>query len=92
MAVPETMKAFQLVAAHTTELRDVPVREPGPGQVLIKVAGAGLCHSDLHMIHAAMEGFEPFTFGHETAGWIEALGAGVEHLELGAARTTGAGF
>ena len=45
------MKAYQLTAWQTPpEMRDVAVPEPGPGQVLIKVGGAGACHSDLHLM------------------------------------------
>ena len=45
------VKAFQFVKwQRPGELRDVPVPEPGPGQVLVKVGGAGACHSDLHVM------------------------------------------
>lgn len=81
------MKAYQLTAWESEpELRDVPVPEPGPGQVLVKVGGAGACHSDLHLMEwpPGTLGFDvPFTLGHENAGWVEALGAGVEGLEIG---------
>ena len=81
------MKAYQLTAWQAQpELREVPVPEPGPGEVLIKVGGAGACHSDLHLMEwpPGTMGFDPpFTLGHENAGWVEALGAGVEGLELG---------
>ena len=81
------MKAYQLTAWESEpELRDVPVPEPGPGQVLLKVGGAGACHSDLHLMEwpPGTLGFDvPFTLGHENAGWVEALGAGVEGLEVG---------
>jgi alcohol dehydrogenase, propanol-preferring len=61
------------------ELREVPVPEPGPGEVLIRMGGAGACHSDLHIMHEwTPETFPPaalmplpFTLGHENAGWIE---------------------
>ena len=44
------MRAFQLVAwQKPPELREVPVPEQGPGQILVKVGGAGACHSDLHL-------------------------------------------
>ncbi|MGW0231480.1 alcohol dehydrogenase catalytic domain-containing protein [Actinopolymorpha singaporensis] len=77
------MRAFQLVEwQKPPELREVPVPRPGPGEVLVKVAGAGACHSDLHMMHAAgpAPGNQtrlPFTLGHENAGWVETLGPGV---------------
>jgi Zn-dependent alcohol dehydrogenase len=45
------LQAFQLVESQKPpELREMPVPEPGPGQVLVKVAGAGACHSDLHIM------------------------------------------
>ncbi len=81
------MKAYQLTAwQQPPELRDVPVPTPGPGQVLIRVGGAGACHSDLHVMEwpaGALPYPLPFTLGHETAGWIEALGPGVEGWQVG---------
>jgi propanol-preferring alcohol dehydrogenase len=76
------MKAYQLVAwQQPPELRDVAVPEPGPGEVLIKVGGAGVCHTDLHImdrpVHVDPLEKPPFTLGHENAGWVEALGVGV---------------
>jgi propanol-preferring alcohol dehydrogenase len=81
------MKAYQLTAWQSPpEMREVEVPEPGPGEVLVKVGGAGACHSDLHLMEwpAGTLSFDPpFTLGHENAGWVEALGAGVEGLEVG---------
>jgi alcohol dehydrogenase, propanol-preferring len=81
------MKAYQLTEWESQpELRDVPVPEPGPGQVLVKVGGAGACHSDLHLMEwppGTLSFDVPFTLGHENAGWVEQLGAGVEGLEVG---------
>ncbi|MFJ9836474.1 NAD(P)-dependent alcohol dehydrogenase [Streptomyces sp. NPDC101169] len=77
------MRAFQLVEwKQPPELREVPVPEPGPGQILVKVAGAGACHSDLHIMEApgppaGLATELPFTLGHENAGRVESLGAGV---------------
>lgn len=53
--------------------------EPGPGEVLVKVGGAGSCHSDLHLLElpAGARSFTlPFTLGHENAGWVEKMGPG----------------
>ena len=81
------MKAYQLVEwREPPELRDVPVPEPGPGQVLIKVGGACACHTDLRMMDwpPGAHAYDlPFTLGHENAGWIEALGAGVDGWSAG---------
>ena len=83
------MKAYQLVEwQQPPEFRDVPVPEPGPGEVLVKVGGAGACHSDLHLMEwpEGTFAFElPFTIGHENAGWVEALGPGVTGLDVGEA-------
>jgi alcohol dehydrogenase, propanol-preferring len=81
------MKAYQLTAWQSPpEMREVDVPEPGPGQVSIKVGGAGACHSDLHLMEwpeGTMDFDVPFTLGHENAGWVETTGAGVEGLEQG---------
>jgi len=84
------MKALQLTEwKHPGELVEVEVPEPGPGQVLVRIGGAGACHSDLHLMHDFEPGLlpwePPFTLGHENAGWVEALGAGVHGLEVGEA-------
>jgi alcohol dehydrogenase, propanol-preferring len=69
------------------QIVDVPEPEPGPGEVVIKVGGAGLCHSDLHLLHDFEPGMlpwpVPFTLGHENAGWVHAVGEGVSGLATG---------
>src|SRR5919108_6464963 len=81
------MKAIRLTAwEEPARVVDVPVPEPGPGQVLVRVAGAGLCHSDLHLMRwpAGTLPYElPFTLGHEVAGTVAALGPGAEGLDHG---------
>ncbi|HAM02807.1 MAG TPA: alcohol dehydrogenase [Acidimicrobiaceae bacterium] len=68
-------------------LTDVPEPSAGPGQVVVRIGGAGACHSDLHLMHDFDTGVlpwgPPFTLGHENAGWVHELGEGVEGLELG---------
>ncbi len=81
------VQAVQLTRwQHTAELRAVPHPEPGPGEVLLEVAGAGLCHSDLHLMQwpaGALPYELPFTLGHEVAGTVAALGRGADGIELG---------
>jgi propanol-preferring alcohol dehydrogenase len=79
------MRALQLTAwGKPPELREVPVPQPGPGEVLVRVAGAGACHSDLHLLEApdgVIPYAVPFTLGHENTGWVAALGAGVTPVD-----------
>jgi len=81
------MRAFQFVELQKpAELRELPVPEPGPGEVLIKIGGAGACHSDLHILEtpANTPGMSlPFTLGHENAGWVEKLGSGATGFAVG---------
>jgi alcohol dehydrogenase, propanol-preferring len=80
------MRALQCVGAkERPEVREVEDPTPGPGQVLVRVGGAGACHSDLHIFEEfpVLPWPVPFTLGHENAGWVEALGAGVSGVEQG---------
>lgn len=84
------MRAYQLVGAtEDFDFRDVPEPDPGPGEVVIKVGGAGVCHSDLHLKEWPADQIEamglqlPFTLGHENAGWVDAVGTGVTEVEVG---------
>ena len=85
------MKAVRHIGYHTfPEFKDVDKPTPGPGEVLLKVAGAGACHSDVAIFHEFDEGLNPqmdpeFTLGHENTGWAEDLGEGVSGIEPGAA-------
>ena len=84
-----TMRAHRIVTSQQpAELCEVAVPEPGPGEVLIKVGGAGLCHSDLHMMHWPSGHGLPFTIGHETAGWVESVGAGGARRSTRASRSS----
>jgi propanol-preferring alcohol dehydrogenase len=82
------MRALQLKSFQSEpELVDLPEPEPGPGQVVIKVGGAGACHSDLHVMREFAEGMAPwgppFVLGHEAAGWVRRTGEQVTGLEHG---------
>jgi len=68
-------------------LKEVPKPKPGSGEVLLKIAGAGACHSDVSIYNdyvAGMVGFKPpFILGHENSGWVEELGEGVTGINIG---------
>jgi alcohol dehydrogenase, propanol-preferring len=56
-------------------LEDVPTPSPDGTEVLVRVAGAGVCHTDLHVVDGVQTRFEvPIILGHEVAGWVEAIG------------------
>jgi propanol-preferring alcohol dehydrogenase len=78
------MRAVKLVSPGTLRLAEVGIPEPGPGEVRVKIAGAGLCHSDLHVLETGDDWpFYGGTVGHEGAGWVDAVGSGVTRLTEG---------
>ena len=80
-----TMRAERFYAdTKTVVLEDVPIPEPGPGEVLVKVAFCGICHSDLSLINGTFPAQAPVvTQGHEASGTIAALGEGVTGWSVG---------
>ncbi|MEU1102985.1 Zn-dependent alcohol dehydrogenase [Streptomyces tibetensis] len=62
---------------------DLEVREPGPGEVRVAISAAGLCHSDLSVVDGTIPFPVPVVLGHEGAGVVEAVGAGVTHVVPG---------
>ncbi len=67
------------------QIDEVPDPVPGPGQVRVRIGGAGVCHSDLHIAHGEMPDLldGPKIMGHENAGWVDALGPGATGFEPG---------
>jgi len=67
------------------QVREVPVPEPRGDAVLVKIAGSGLCHSDLHLMDGAIPIVPsfPWTLGHENAGWVQSIGEGVRGFSPG---------
>jgi len=65
-------------------LTDITVDSPGPGEVLIRLAASGVCHTDLTVKTLNGNGMPfPIVLGHEGAGYVEEVGEGVKHLEPG---------
>ncbi len=79
-----SMRAMQLTAPGTLELRTVPVPELGPDDLLLRVGAAGICHSDSFVLSLPFPMSEkPLTLGHEIAGTIEAVGSAVDGRTVG---------
>lgn len=77
------MKAIVYDKPGSFALAEVPTPSPGPGEVLIKVIVAGVCGTDLHLHDGEFGPSYPLTPGHEIAGEVVALGAGVTSLAVG---------
>jgi len=66
------------------EWTELPDREPGPGQIRVKVSACGVCRTDLHVVDGELASPQvPIIPGHEIVGRIDRLGAGVEDLRIG---------
>ncbi len=79
------MQAMVLKKLKTAlEWTDLPNREPGPGEIRVKVAACGVCRTDLHVVDGELPNPKiPIVPGHEIVGRIDAIGAGVKGLEIG---------
>jgi S-(hydroxymethyl)mycothiol dehydrogenase len=81
------MHQVQAVVAHAkgepVRLETINVPDPGPGEALVKVQACGVCHTDLHYREGGINDEFPFLLGHEAAGVVEAVGAGVTEVAPG---------
>jgi NAD+-dependent secondary alcohol dehydrogenase Adh1 len=84
-----TMRAVQVVGYHENlRMTEVPVPEPtGPFDVVVKIGGAGVCRTDLHILEGQWaeksQVVLPYTIGHENAGWVHAVGSAVTNVKEG---------
>jgi len=81
-----TMKAAVVTDfGKPLEIQELPVPEPGPGQVLVRMIASGLCHTDIHAAHGdwPVKPTPPFVPGHEGVGTVEQIGEGVAETRLG---------
>jgi len=65
------------------KIEDIDLDPPGPGEILVRIKAAGLCHSDLSVINGDRPRPLPMVLGHEAAGVVEQLGDGVTDLAVG---------
>jgi L-iditol 2-dehydrogenase len=85
MSIPTTMSAVVLHDADDMRVEERAVPELGHGEVLLKVAVASICGTDVKVLHRTLQG-QPageFIMGHEYAGTVAALGPGVSEFEIG---------
>lgn len=77
------MKAVRLESVGKLFIRDVPVPECGPDDLLVRVEASGICGTDRHLFHGEFPCKPPVTLGHEFSGIIEAMGNSVSGLAMG---------
>ncbi|WAZ22417.1 Zn-dependent alcohol dehydrogenase [Streptomyces cinnabarinus] len=77
------MRGVLFDGKRTEVVDDLEVREPGPGEVRVAIAAAGLCHSDLSVVDGTIPFPVPVVLGHEGAGVVESVGVGVTHVGPG---------
>lgn len=81
--------ALRLHGPRDLRLEEIPPPTPGPGDVLVRIAAVGICHTDIELWEGVHEGLVsgtqkyPFTPGHEWAGYVEAIGAHVTGWQPG---------
>jgi alcohol dehydrogenase len=83
-AVLDTMgAALPYAQSRPLKIEELDLQPPGPGEILVRIRAAGLCHSDLSVINGDRPRPMPMALGHEAAGVVEALGDGVTDLRAG---------
>ncbi|MGL4743829.1 MAG: S-(hydroxymethyl)mycothiol dehydrogenase [Dermatophilaceae bacterium] len=82
--MPQTVQGVIVRAKGAeVELVDIVVPDPGPGEAVVRVEACGVCHTDLHYREGGINDEFPFLLGHEAAGTVEAVGAGVTDVAPG---------
>ena len=79
----ETKAAVLWEVGKPWSVEDIQLDDPGPGEVLVKLAASGLCHSDEHLVTGDLPFELPIIGGHEGAGVVQKVGAGVSWLQPG---------
>lgn len=83
--IPSLMRAAVRTetASQVQRIEELPVPTPGRGEVLVEVAGCGVCHTDLHVLKSEVAFPAPAVLGHEISGTVAALGPGVARYDIG---------
>ncbi|CAK9436413.1 uncharacterized protein LODBEIA_P09710 [Lodderomyces beijingensis] len=84
MSIPATQYGFVYTKASGLTLnKNIPVQQPGIGQLLLKIDAVGLCHSDLHVIYEGLDCGDNYVMGHEIAGTVADVGPEVDDWSVG---------
>lgn len=79
----EMRKSHPYVESKPLVLEELELEGPGPGEALVEIAAAGLCHSDLSVVDGSRPRLMPMVLGHEASGVVVEVGAGVDDLKVG---------
>jgi len=79
----QVLKRIAQVEDRSLELIDMPVPQPGSGEILVKVIACGVCHTELDEIEGRLRPKLPIILGHEIVGRVEALGSGATEFKIG---------
>jgi 2-desacetyl-2-hydroxyethyl bacteriochlorophyllide A dehydrogenase len=79
-----TMRAVRIEEDHSIGVREIPAPSVQPGEIIVRAAACGICGTDLHILQHGFKGtVYPVVPGHEFAGYVFAVGAGVKGLKEG---------
>ncbi|KXO99482.1 S-(hydroxymethyl)mycothiol dehydrogenase [Tsukamurella pseudospumae] len=82
--MPQTVRGIiARTQGKPVELVPIVIPDPGPGEVVVAIQACGVCHTDLHYREGGINDEFPFLLGHEAAGVVETVGAGVDHVAPG---------
>ena len=82
--MPQQVRAVVAKAkGEPVSIESITIPDPGPFDVVVKIAACGVCHTDLHYREGGINDEFPFLLGHEAAGTVETVGDAVTHVEVG---------
>ena len=82
--MPQQVRAVVAKAVkEPVSIETVTIPDPGPGEAVVRIQACGVCHTDLHYREGGINDEFPFLLGHEAAGMVESVGAGVDNVAPG---------
>ena len=82
--MPQTVRGVvSMAVGEPVEIAEIVIPDPGPGEAVVAIQACGVCHTDLHYREGGINDEFPFLLGHEAAGVVESVGAGVTEVAPG---------